>query len=163
MRGPHGQHRKGRFGEGRQNKQATLSDTHPFRFVTSKVLVANVIQIQIQIQFQGGMQIQIRIQIKMKYTGNSLTSTHLYLTKCTKKWNQMFEGDLFQTSASPPKDTTSSNIDFVTEKNLDGAGCLNWDSIPRNVSEEITVDGCVIKHFPEKDLCWRHFSGQNSI
>ena len=44
----------------------------------------------------------------------------------------------------------SSNIDFVTEKNLDGAGCLNWDSIPRNVSEEITVDGCVIKHFPEK-------------
>ena len=61
MRGPHGQHRKGRFGEGRQNKQATLSDTHPFRFVTSKVLVANVIQIQIQIQFQGGMQIQIRI------------------------------------------------------------------------------------------------------
>ena len=65
MRGPHGQHRKGRFGEGRQNKQATLSDTHPFRFVTSKVLVANVIQIQIQMQFQRGMQIQVRIQKKM--------------------------------------------------------------------------------------------------
>ena len=53
------QWRKGRFGEGRQNKQATLSDTHPFRFVTSKVLV--VIQIQIQIQFQRGMQIQVRM------------------------------------------------------------------------------------------------------
>ena len=92
MRGPHGQHRKGRFGEGRQNKQATLSDTHPFRFVTSKVLV--VIQIQIQIQFQRGMQIQIRIQKKIN-TQATLTSNHLDLIKCMKRWNQMFEGDLF--------------------------------------------------------------------